>query len=49
MTSSLCSARHIVEIIDTLDIKRYMALPLDEGEIATRFTDFGEFDNFAVV
>ena len=48
MPSPLRSARHVVEVINTLDVEGDMLTAFDESEIASRIVDFGEIDDFAI-
>lgn len=47
VSAAFRAARHIVKIIDALDVKRHMASALDEGQVAARFGNLGQVDDFA--
>lgn len=49
MPPTLGSAGDVVQIVNALDVKRNMASPFDEGEVATRVLDLGKIDYFAVI
>ncbi len=48
MTAALGPARHIVEIVDSLDFERHMARSFDEREITTRIGNLWQIYEFAV-
>ena len=49
VAGTLGPARHVVEIVDSLDFERHVAGSFDEREITTRIMDLGKVDNFAVL
>ncbi len=48
MTTAFRPTRHVVQIIDALDVKGYMPACFDEREISSWFADLGEINNPAV-
>jgi hypothetical protein len=48
MAAALGSARNVVKIINTLDVKGDMASPLNECEVAPWVADFGEVNSPAL-
>ena len=48
VSSAFRASGHIVKIINPLDVKRHVASAFDEGEVATRFGNFGQVNESAV-
>jgi len=46
VTATHCAGRHIIEVINTPDRKRNMAIPLDKCEIPAVICDFGKVNDF---
>ncbi len=47
--TSVCVARHVVQVVNSLDRKRDMAIAFDEGQTASWIPDFRQGDESALV
>ena len=46
--AALRSAGNVIKIVNALDVKGHMPAALDEGEIASRISDFGKVNDLAL-
>lgn len=48
MTAALGASRHVVKVINALNLERYIPATLDKREIASGIADSGEVDDLAL-
>lgn len=47
--ATLGATRHVIQVVDTLDVKWNLVATFDKGQVATGILDFREVDDFAEV
>jgi hypothetical protein len=49
MSATFRSPRNVIQVVNALDLERYMPPALNESEIPSRVVDSGKIDHSAVV